>query len=126
MLSCKNEAQAARGMAGAEPIFPNINIQETHRPQGDPMSDKQATDPAAIRERIVGFITSNFLFGDKGRLPPDAESLLETGIIDSTGVLELIEFLEEAFSIEVLERETVPENLGSVANLQNYVVKKKS
>ncbi len=76
------------------------------------------------RARIVEFIIDNYLFGDASRQPQDDESLLESGIVDSTGILELIQFLESDFGIEVLDTETVPDNLGSVANLTRYVLAK--
>jgi acyl carrier protein len=80
--------------------------------------DSQLT--AQLRE----FISSEYLFGDDSRMPADTDSLLETGVLDSTGVLELIEFLEEKYAISVDEDETVPENLGSVANISRYVTAK--
>ena len=82
--------------------------------------ETQAT--RTIRE----FITDSFLFGDAARMPADDESLLDTGVIDSTGVLELIEFLEESFGITVDDTETVPENLGSISGLGQYVSSKQS
>ena len=77
-----------------------------------------------IRDRLREFIATNYLFGDRDRLPADEESLLETGVVDSTGVLELIEFLEDDFGIVVAESETVFENLGSVAGLTRFVAVK--
>lgn len=79
-----------------------------------------------IREDLVGFVLENFLFGEVGRMPGDSVSLMESGVLDSTGVLELIEFLEGHFAIEVTESETIPENLGSVANLSRYVGSKRA
>lgn len=73
---------------------------------------------------LRAFIASAYLFGDVARMPSDTESLLESGILDSTGVLELIEFLEEKYGISVADTETVPENLGSIANVTRYVVAK--
>lgn len=75
---------------------------------------------ATLRE----FIVDNFLFGDADHAPADDDSLLEGGFIDSTGVLELIDFLESGFGIRVAESETVPENLGSVARIADYVARK--
>lgn len=74
--------------------------------------------------RLKEFVLSAFLFGDESRMPADDESLLESGILDSTGVLELIEFIEEAFGIQVSDSETVPENLGSIAALTRYITEK--
>jgi acyl carrier protein len=77
-----------------------------------------------LKDELKGFISANYLFGDDSRMPADEESLLETGVLDSTGVLELIEFLEEQYGVEVSETETVPENLGSIANLTRFVTAK--
>ncbi|MGI5950222.1 MAG: acyl carrier protein [Brooklawnia sp.] len=74
-----------------------------------------------VRTQILDFVIENFLFGDASAAPSDDESLLESGILDSTGILELIQFLESEFGIEVADQDTVPENLGSVANLTRYV-----
>lgn len=79
----------------------------------------------AIQKDISDFIVSNFLFGDRARLPAADQSLIEQGVVDSTGILELIEFVEEKFGIQVSEAETVPENLGSIANLTRFVASKK-
>ena len=79
---------------------------------------------AGIRADVVDFIVSNYLFGDASRRPQDEESLVESGVVDSTGILELIEFLESRFGIEVSEPETVPDNLDSVANLTRFVEEK--
>lgn len=67
---------------------------------------------------------SNYLFGDESRMPDDGEALIEGGVVDSTGILELIEFLEETFEISVDESETIPENLGSVLGIVSYVTTK--
>lgn len=81
------------------------------------MDSQVATD-------LRNFITANFLFGDTSRLPADGDSMLETGILDSTGVLELIEFLEDHYEFEVADTEAIPENLDSVAGLTRYVLAK--
>lgn len=77
-----------------------------------------------VRAELTGFIVANYLFGDAARAPGDDTLLVEEGIIDSTGILELIEFLESHFGIEVPEAETVPENLGSISRLTGFVVGK--
>lgn len=79
-----------------------------------------------VQVRIRDFITDNYLFGDTSRMPADDQDLLGTGVIDSTGILELIEFLESSFAIEVSEAETVPDNLGTIANLTKYVADKRA
>ena len=79
-----------------------------------------------VRAELAEFIVSNYLFGDATLAPGDDASLIETGIIDSTGILELIEFLESHFGIEVSEAETVPENLDGISSLTKFVVSKKA
>jgi acyl carrier protein len=79
-----------------------------------------------IRQQIVEFITSNFLFGDTDKRIDDKESLLENGIIDSTGVLELIAFIEETFGIKVEDEEIVPENLDTILDITFFVKQKLS
>jgi acyl carrier protein len=75
------------------------------------------------RGRVRAFIVENFLFGDEGGVKDDS-MFLDEGIIDSTGVLELVSFLEEEFSIRVEDEELVPENLGSINNVVAYLAKK--
>lgn len=77
----------------------------------------------AAREQIRNYIIENFLFGDESDLD-DTISFLSSGIIDSTGILELISFLEETFDLKVLDDELVPENLDSIANLLVFITKK--
>ena len=79
-----------------------------------------------IRAELTEFIVMNYLFGDVERAPRDDDALVEAGVIDSTGVLELIEFLESHFGVEVTEAETVPENLGSISALTKFVTSKLS
>jgi acyl carrier protein len=78
-----------------------------------------------IQETIRNFIIENFLFGDPGDFS-DADSLLEKGIIDSTGVLELVAFLEKTYGIKVADEELVPENLDSVSNVVQYLSRKQA
>lgn len=77
-----------------------------------------------IRDKIRTFLVENFLvLGDAAELD-DGESLLEMGIIDSTGVLELVGFLEQTFGLGVQDQEVIPENLDTVDNVVTYVVGK--
>lgn len=79
-----------------------------------------------IRAELTEFIVSNYLFGDVARAPRDEDSLVEGGIIDSTGILELVEFLESQFGISVTDEETIPRNLGSIADLVTFVTAKQA
>jgi len=76
-----------------------------------------------LKEKIRGFIVENFLFGNDDGLT-DNSSFLEEGIIDSTGILELVSFLEEEFGITVDDEDLIPENLDSVNNVTNYLAGK--
>lgn len=77
-----------------------------------------------VRRQLVDFVVTNYLFGDESRAPQEDESLVEGGIIDSTGLMELIEFLESQFEIEVADEDTVPSNLDTVGNLTRFVLHK--
>jgi len=74
---------------------------------------------------IRNFIVENFLFGDGSSLQHET-SFMESGILDSTGVLELVTFLETTFGIKVIDREMVPENLDSVSRAAAFAVRKVS
>ncbi len=77
-----------------------------------------------VQTRIAGFILSDLLFGDESRMPSPDESLVSSGIVDSTGILEIIEFIEAEFGVTVDDTETVPENLDGVARLADFVARK--
>jgi acyl carrier protein len=77
-----------------------------------------------IRTDIRQFIVENFLFGQRSKELGDDESFLDGGIIDSTGVLELIGFLEEKFAIAIADEELVPANLDSVNRVSSFVERK--
>ena len=79
----------------------------------------------SIIEMVRQFIVTNFLFGD-GRQLQDDTSFLQSGIIDSTGMLELITYLEETFGIKIQDNELVPENLDSLARVAAFVARKVS
>ena len=76
-----------------------------------------------LKQQIREFIVENFLFGDANGLKDDA-SFLDEGIMDSTGVLELVTFLEEEFSVTVEDEDLIPENLDSINNVTAYLEKK--
>jgi acyl carrier protein len=69
---------------------------------------------------IRTYIVDTFLFGDSSAIMADDASLLELGIINSTGMLDLMMFMEETFGIQVLDGDVVPENFDSVASLARY------
>jgi acyl carrier protein len=73
---------------------------------------------------IRNFILENYLFSDDQSELDNNDSFLEKGIIDSTGVLEIISFLENTFDIHVNDEEMLPENLDSVNNILQYLERK--
>jgi acyl carrier protein len=77
-----------------------------------------------IEQKIRAFIVENFLFGESDDNLKDDDSLLENSIIDSTGVLELVAFLEETYGIELDDEEISPENLDSIANMSKFIANK--
>jgi acyl carrier protein len=79
---------------------------------------------STVAAEIRAFIVSNFLFGQEGKGFADDVSFLETGIIDSTGLLELVAFLEQKYGISVADRELLPENLDSLGNVSRFVARK--
>ena len=80
---------------------------------------------ATIAQQVRGFIVDNYLLGQNTSLE-DADSFLETGILDSTGVLQLIAFLEKTYDITVEDGEMTPENLDSINKISAYLSRKLS
>jgi len=78
-----------------------------------------------IAQQINNFIIDNFMMGRSPEELTEDDSLLEKGIIDSTGVLELVSFIEETYGFTVEDDELVPENLDSVNKLVNYINRKR-
>lgn len=76
-----------------------------------------------IKDKVRNFLVENYLFGDPGNLE-DGSSLMEEGILDSTGVMELIDFIEMEFGFSVGENEIIQANLDSINNLEGYVTRK--
>ena len=80
-------------------------------------------DIAGIRERIRAYILENLLFTTDASQLDDEASLLERGIIDSTGVLEIVMFLEETFGIKVRDSDMLPENFDKVDSIARFVAR---
>lgn len=70
---------------------------------------------------IKAFVLKNFLFTDDASALSDNTSLIGEGIIDSTGILELVSYLEESFSIKVADEEMTPANFDSIQNIAAFV-----
>jgi len=77
-----------------------------------------------LQSEVKRFIVDNFLYGNEGEdLGPDT-SLLKRGVIDSTGVLELVAFVEEQYGISVGDDELVPDNLDSISRITSFITRK--
>ncbi len=76
-----------------------------------------------VRRELRDFVVTNYMFGQATELN-DNESFMEAGLIDSTGLLELVSFVEEKYGFNVEDQELVPENLDSLAALAKYVGRK--
>jgi len=74
-------------------------------------------------EVIRSYIVDNFLFGDDEGFDTET-SFLENGIIDSTGIMELVDFIEKKFNFQVDDEELIPENFDSVQNIVNFLKEK--
>ncbi|HTR56293.1 MAG TPA: acyl carrier protein [Kofleriaceae bacterium] len=81
-------------------------------------------DSASDHERVRQFVTSNFYVPDGAKLD-DTTPLIEAGILDSTGVLELVTFIESTFGIQVGDEELVPANFGSIQALCTFIGRKR-
>ncbi len=87
------------------------------------MTEEQASE-GDIKTKIKEFISNNFVLADGINSLKDDDSFLDNGIIDSTGVVELIAFVEETFDIQVEDEELIPDNLDSISNLVTFVSRK--
>ena len=77
-----------------------------------------------VKEQIRSYVAESLLFSSNGYEFSDNASFLDKGIVDSTGVVELVLFVEENFGIEVDNDEIVPDNFDSVDNLAAYIQRK--
>lgn len=77
-----------------------------------------------IAREIRQFIVNNFMFGQESQPFAADQSFLQTGIIDSTGLLELVAFIEQRYEVSVADNELVPENLDSLTNVSRFVARK--
>lgn len=78
-----------------------------------------------IKDSIRAFIIDSFLFGDTSQMIADEMSLIDNNLIDSTGVLELVFFLESNFGISVKDTEVVPDNLDSIGAMAAFIESKR-
>lgn len=82
-----------------------------------------AMSPEMIREKVRGFIAESFYVPEMDKLS-DQSSLVESGIVDSTGILEVLAFIEGTFGIQIEDAEAIPQNLDSIQNIVTFVGKK--
>lgn len=75
-------------------------------------------------DHIRAFVIENFLFGDSDRVLGPDDSLIKNDIVDSTGILELVAFIEDRYGILVADAEIVPENFDTIASLSRFVSSK--
>ena len=78
------------------------------------------------RAAIRTFIVENFLFGDESQPLPADLSLIDNDLIDSTGILELVGFLEERFAISVADADIVPANLDTIERIAGFIARKQA
>jgi acyl carrier protein len=79
-----------------------------------------------MKSTIRQYILENLLFTEDESALHDDESFLDGGIIDSTGVMEIILFIEESFGFRVNDDEMLPANLDSVNNLATFILRKQA
>ena len=89
-----------------------------------PHSAYSAQSAHDSKAQVRAYITDNFMMGSQAARLLDTDSFLETHVVDSTGFLELVTFLEERYGFAVQDEEMVPENLDSLNNIAAYVARK--
>jgi acyl carrier protein len=79
----------------------------------------------AVEREVRSFIETNFLLWKSINMQPE-DSLLDKGVVDSNGVVELVNFIEERYAIEVTAKELTASNFDSIKNITAYVTRKLS
>jgi acyl carrier protein len=105
-------------------IIASVMIVEAHADIHCTQWLKRGGYMSATKDVIINFIKENFVMGRSDTIIDPSMSLIESGIMDSTGVLELVEFLESTFSIKIEDEELVPENLETIDNIIAFLNKK--
>ncbi len=78
----------------------------------------------STEEKLRTYILENYLFTNNESQLNNTDSFMKKGILDSTGIMELIFFIEGEFSIQIADEEMIPENLDSINNLISFIEKK--
>jgi acyl carrier protein len=86
--------------------------------------DGMSTTTQDVLSEVRAYIVDRFLFGQGGDRLGNDDSFLERSLIDSTGILEVVMFLEQRYGIKVTDEELVPENLDSLARIAAFVARK--
>lgn len=81
------------------------------------------SETSEIRQAVRQFVVDNFLFGQDGDLE-DGTSFMDQGIIDSTGILELVAFVEKTWDVKVEDEDLVPDNMDSLDNICAFIQSK--
>lgn len=79
--------------------------------------------PTTITLQVRRFIVQNYLLGEDNGFQ-ETDSFLECGIIDSTGILELVAFIQETYNITIEDEELIPENFDSISNVSAFLGRK--
>ena len=77
----------------------------------------------SIESKIRAYIGENFLFGEAAEIGL-SDSFLDKGIIDSTGILEIVAFLESEFGVDTADEDLAVDNFGSIATIVKFVLAK--
>ena len=80
----------------------------------------------SVSQEIRQFLVDSFLFGENDESLGNEDSLMEKGIVDSTGVLQIVTFLDEQYGINVADAELVADNFDSISRLCAFVERKKA
>lgn len=83
-------------------------------------------DTSETQEQVRNFVVENLLLGEEEESFSNSQSFLDSGLIDSTGILEIISFLEDEYDITIQDDEMIPENLDSVERIVAFLQKRKS
>lgn len=80
-------------------------------------------EQSEIVAKVKDYIEKNFVYDQETTLKVD-ESLLDSGLVDSTGILEVVSFIEETFGVSIEDEEMVPDNLDSVTKISSFIARK--
>jgi acyl carrier protein len=81
---------------------------------------------ADIEGELSRFIVDNFLFGDARAAPARDQPLVQSGLVDSTGILEIVAFLESRFGVHAADEELAADNFGTIETIAKFVVAKRA